>query len=599
MPLNKKNILLKSVRGISKIIQYILCLYLLVYIENCKKANSTKDKITILDTSTSTKKSRDTSTNITIKYPPVANSIGFFLDSWEPKTFIIPASTPTVKPDSTNAVQVSLDFNQTLTKIPRMIFGNNVTSWIGQIFNNDTLIPFINNLSPNVLRFPGGSISDVYFWNLASAPPGDVPNLLLNSDGTTQTKTDYWFGNRTQSWTISLDNYYKVLAQTSSTGIITVNYAYARYGLSKNPVATAAHLAANWVRYDKGRTHYWEIGNENFGYWEAGNFIDISKNKDGQPLTITGALYGSHFKVFADSMRVAAQEVGATIKIGALLYISDIGVGAEQDWNSGMLSAVGNIADFFIVHNYYNRIPQNSSPSIILNTAFYSTKGIMDYYQSLPSRYNFPVKPLALTEWNINVEGNMQKVSNIAGLHAISVLGELLNNHYGLATRWDIANSWKDGNDHGMFNNGEEPGAIRWNPRPAFYYMYYFQRMMGDRYISSTVGNDTNLHSYASGFSSSGQASIILVNTGSINKVVKINTSHFNMGSEYYFYTLNGGKDNGGFSRYVYVNGVTNSGVSGGPSNYSTLAAQSSNTSGGILVKVPSFGAVFLVVTSK
>ncbi|MEI9958909.1 MAG: hypothetical protein WDM90_21935 [Ferruginibacter sp.] len=38
-----------------------------------------------------------------------------------------------------------------------------------------------------------------------------------------------------------------MLSQTNSTGIITVNYGYARYGTSANPVAAAAHLAADWV----------------------------------------------------------------------------------------------------------------------------------------------------------------------------------------------------------------------------------------------------------------------------------------------------------------------------------------------------------------
>ena len=69
-----------------------------------------------------------------------------------------------------------------------------------------------------------------------------------------------------------------------------------RYGTSANPVAAAAHLAADWVRYDNGRTKFWEIGNESYGNWEAGYSIDVSKNKDGQPEFITGALYGAACK---------------------------------------------------------------------------------------------------------------------------------------------------------------------------------------------------------------------------------------------------------------------------------------------------------------
>ena len=144
------------------------------------------------------------------------------------------------------------------------------------------------------------------------------PANLLNSVGD-PAAAGYWHGGNTASWTFSLDNYYQLLAQTNSTGIITINYGYARYGTSADPVAAAAHLAADWVRYDNGRTKFWEIGNETFGSWEAGYRIDQSQNKDGQPQLITGALYGQHLKVFADSMRVAAQKVGTTIYIGATL----------------------------------------------------------------------------------------------------------------------------------------------------------------------------------------------------------------------------------------------------------------------------------------
>ena len=59
-------------------------------------------------------------------------------------------------------------------------------------------------------------------------------------------------------------------------------------------------------RYDNGRTKFWEIGNETYGNWEAGYMIDVTKNQDQQPAVVTGALYGQHVNVFADSMRAAA-----------------------------------------------------------------------------------------------------------------------------------------------------------------------------------------------------------------------------------------------------------------------------------------------------
>src|SRR6185312_13678643 len=248
--------------------------------------------------------------------PATANTIGFFLDDWAPKTFTVPAFTDTTLPSSTS-VTVNIDAGTIITKVPNSIFGNNANLWMTQIVTEPLLMSYLKNLHPRVIRFPGGSISDVFFWNSPKGvPPSDAPDTLLDANGK-GTASGYWYGKNEESWTFSVDNYYNLRQQTNSQGMITINYAYARYGTSANPVATAAHLAADWVRYDNGRTKYWEIGNEDNGTWEASYRIDVSKNKDGQPEIITGDLYGKHFNVFADSMRAAGKEVGATIFIGA------------------------------------------------------------------------------------------------------------------------------------------------------------------------------------------------------------------------------------------------------------------------------------------
>src|SRR6202008_3159686 len=139
------------------------------------------------------------------------------------------------------------------------------------------------------------------FWN---ADPGvfptDSPDSLVDANGN-EIASGYWSGKNSEAWTLSLDSYYQLLQQSASRGMITVNYGYARYGTSADPVAAAAHLAADWVRYDKGRTTYWEVGNEIYGTWEAGYRIDPTLNKDGQVQIQDGTTYGKHFQIFADS----------------------------------------------------------------------------------------------------------------------------------------------------------------------------------------------------------------------------------------------------------------------------------------------------------
>ncbi|MGN6294863.1 MAG: alpha-L-arabinofuranosidase [Chitinophagaceae bacterium] len=533
--------------------------------------------------------------------PPMANTIGFFMDDWQPRTFAPPAYTDITIPAAASYT-VTIDYSDVVTKIPRSLFGNNANTWMTQMVTEPGLMTDIKNLHPHIVRFPGGSISDIFFWNSQpGVPPVDAPASLLNAAGASAA-SGYWFGKNNANWTLSVDNYYSMLQQTGNQGIITVNYGYARYGTSADPVAAAAHLAADWVRYDNGRTKYWEVGNENFGDWEAGYRINLANNYDGQPEYVSGQLYGQHFKIFTDSMRKAAAEVGKMIHIGAVTVEAESpswATAAHRNWNTGMLGAVGNSADFFVIHSYYTPFNTNSNATDILNSATTETKKNIDFVINALQTAGTAAKPVVLDEWNIFATGSKQPVSHINGLHADLLLGELMKNKYGMACRWDLANGWDNGNDHGMFNNGDEPdGVPRWNPRPVFYHMYFFQKFLGDRLLSSSVANTTDIVSYASSFSS-GDLGVALINKSASDKIIQLDIKNFIAGSRYYWYTLTGGSDNGEFSRKVYINGVTSTYASGGPQDYMSVKANSAITANGMRVRVPSRSAVFVAVDHK
>lgn len=535
--------------------------------------------------------------------PDFAKTIGFFGDDWTAKTFVAPTYN-TVTPSSTTtaAVSVTVDMSSVITKVSKNVYGNNTNLWMGQIVDQPALMGYIKDLSPNILRGPGGSISDVYFWNQSAAAPVGTPDSIYENG--TLSASGYWYGKNTQSWTLSIDNYYQLLQQNGSDGILIVNYGYARYGTSADPVATAAHLAADWVRYDNGRTKYWEVGNECYGSWEAGYQIDTTKNKDGQPQIITGSVYGTHFKVFADSMRAAAAETGKTVYIGAVLLDAPAASWADntnQTWNQQVLSSAGSDADFFIVHDYFTPYNTNSGANDILSSATAVPASAMTYLKNEMNTYGITAKPVAMTEWNIQAIGSKQDVSNIAGVHAVITLGELIKNQFGEASRWDLANGWNSGDDMGMFNNSTgdaEPGASQWNPRPAFYYMYFFQKYFGDRMVSSTVSADTTVLCYASSFTS-GESGIVLVNKGDAAKRVSVTIKNFRAGTNYYWYTLNGGTDNAPFSQQVYINDVAPTGSTGGALNYASVKANATALSNGIHLSLPSYSATFVVAENK
>ena len=533
--------------------------------------------------------------------PAIANTIGFFLDDWQPKNFTAPSYVESSVVSSAENT-VTVDATSIITKIPLSEFGQNAVWWMGPIANEAKFIDPITKLHPHIIRFPGGSTSDVYFWNAQEgATPSDAPAMIADESGVKKNPS-YIYGKSNLNWQCNLDNYYSMLQQTNNKGIITVNYGYARYGTGTDPVAAAAHLAADWVRYDNGRTKLWEIGNENFGSWEWGYRIDPALNKDGQPEFVTGALYAQHFKVFADSMRKAAMEVGSTIHIGAVVFDNPATESwlsnTTRSWNTGVMWGVKNTADFYVVHNYFTPYNENSNASAIFSSALSVPSTQMDFLTQALQANGATIKPIVMDEWNMWAKDSKQQVSNASGVFAILVLGESIKNKYGMAARWDLLNGWNNGDDHGLFSPGDEPGISKWSPRPSFYYMYFFQKMLGDRLVNSSVPGNTNIKAYASTYSS-GELNVTLVNTSSSPLNIEVKMKNFYSGKRFYWYNLEGSNDNGEFSRKVLVNGSGPAFDAGGPADYATLKARSALTANGIKVTVPARGAVIMAVDKK
>ena len=199
-----------------------------------------------------------------------------FLTDWKEKDFIEPESILKKLENIGNfKYSIIIDDGLKLNKVSKYISGINATTYTGDYLNDKKLIDYLTLMQPGMIRFPGGDASNMYFFN---ALPDDLPEKALTFDGEW---TDFTDGSDDVNWKMNTQKYYALLDSTKSEGIITVNYPYARYGKSKEPVTKAASLAADWVRYDNGRTKFWEIGNETYACWEGGFRIDTTQNQDG------------------------------------------------------------------------------------------------------------------------------------------------------------------------------------------------------------------------------------------------------------------------------------------------------------------------------
>ena len=485
---------------------------------------------------------------LSINFAFSQSSENCFLTDFEPKSASIPPSVSVEKPSGAATVTVTIQ-DDTLGRISKYIFGNAIAAWAGA-HDNPTLVENTQLLAPTVIRFPGGSWSNGYFWN---GVPSDVPDSIYdgttyNSTTKTATKNQFWGQTGKGGWQTTPDQWYALRDASGSQGLITINYGYARYGTSDDPVAKAAHLAADWVRYDDGRTRFWEIGNENGGPWEYGWMIDTALNKDGQPQIITGELYGKHFKVFADSMRKAAAEIDAEIYIGGQIVINGESSWNVPDrtWNLGFFKEVGDSADFYVIHNYFSG---QATVNGILTFASTEVKKNMDYIKQDIQKKGASLKPIALTEYNIGFgdDPRMIGTSYVNGMQSVVLFNELIKNNFGLSCRWLLLTG-----EGALFYGGSDNNYL-YHPRPEFYYTIYLQNFTGDQIISASSSNKDIL-CYATRFSS-GETGVVIVNKNTTEQVVSISANSIGVGKNYYIYTFVGGTDNDPFSQNVYVNG--------------------------------------------
>ena len=486
-----------------------------------------------------------------------------FLQDYSPKYAAVPPYEDMDKDTKTPTVIVTVDGSDTLGEISNYVFGNAVAVWVGTDVNNPTLMGYLAMLNPTLIRYPGGSWSDIFFWN---GNPGDLPDSIYDATNyySGKTVTNKFSPEYSANVHPTLDSYYNMRDQLDVQGLITINYGYARYGRSAHPVEQAAHYAADWVRYDDGRTEFWEIGNEDNRPWEAGWLIDTTKNMDGQPAVITGSLYAKHFKIFADSMRAAAKAVGTTIYIGGQINQYDDTndwIVADRGWNEQFFNEVGDSADFYVIHDYYGNNATNLKQEVD-NAHSEIEADIASVHQDI-TKYSAASKPIALTEWNCssaNATGSATAETSIAnGMQAVLLFCEMLKNNMGMSARWLIAN-W---NTDGMFYNGSDGSIPQWNPRPDFYYIYYLEQFVGDHVVNATVSGNSSIYAYATRFSS-GHTGVVVVNDGSASQTVMLNPKNVGVGDRFYLYTLTG-VDSSTWPQAVVVNGRGPSATRWGP----------------------------------
>ena len=357
-----------------------------------------------------------------------------------------------------SVVSVTVSPKEKIRKVDRRMFGLNAAVWDGAYASPNTTA-LLTELNNQALRFPGGSLSDVYHWET---------NRSERPDGTPESF----------EWATSFDDFIAIAAATRAAVYITANYG-----------TGTPEEAAAWVNYaNKVKRHnvrYWEIGNENYGSWEA------DKNtRPHDPVT-----YANRFKEYWRQMKA----VDPTIKIGAVVItgedsyanytdhpVTNPRTGATHNgWTPVLLDTLRQlgVTPDFVVYHRYEQGPGGESDLFLLDSAASWPNDAAQLRQMLDDYLGNKSKKveLAVTEHN-SVFGSpgKQSTSLVNGLFYADAMGNLLKTEFNAMLWWDLRNGQEGGNnnsaslygwrrygDYGIVNAADPAGPA--DRYPTFY----------------------------------------------------------------------------------------------------------------------------------
>ncbi|WP_051344254.1 hypothetical protein [Alicyclobacillus herbarius] len=376
---------------------------------------------------------------------------------------------------------VTVNASAPLTRVPKTALGVNTAVWDGHLTDKD--VPsMLRKIGARMLRYPGGSTSDVYHWQTNTVDFGGWANP--NS---------------------GFDAFMRVTEATGASPIITVN----------GGTGTAAEAAA-WVK-DANVTHdyhirYWEIGNELYGNWE-GNGHNFNGNPEG---------YAEKASQFMKAMKA----VDPSIQIGVDLIAPGTG---DDTWNARVLAKLrelGTEPDFGIVHWYPQNPGGESDAGLLASTEMIAT--VMDTLKRQLGHI-----PVFVTETNsVSSNPGKQTTSLVNALFLADDMADWLQAGAVNVDWWDLHNGIVTASqganidpglygsssfgDYGLLANGSSADGISEptanTPFPSYYAYELLARM--DRPGATLVGagsSDAEVAAHAAKLPN-GELVVLLIN---------------------------------------------------------------------------------------
>ena len=362
----------------------------------------------------------------------------------------------------------------------RMLLGTNVALWnSADCFSTPQITGWVRELGMGLIRIPGGSWSDITFWNGNGVrrPDGSVdtsrvkdgypaidysayaPTITVNDNRVIQT----WCGN------VDVKTLHDFVQGVGAPALVCVNAGTGR------PVD-----AAEWVRWAGKmgyRVNYWEVGNELGGSWEAGHYLPGGAE-------LTGPVNAERFEQFARAMKA----VDPTISVGCM------------DWLDDVMARCGDLVDFLTWHTY--PLHESQTRQEMLALAVSEPARIAGEFRDTV-RKRQPAREgrikLGVSEWNLGLGGALE-VDMFGAVWSSIFVGEMFRDGIDFANQWDAFT----GGDLVM---ADKP-AVR---RGQYWVLWLWGHYMGDSLVECGVEGGASLNAYAT--ASADAVYVMLINS--------------------------------------------------------------------------------------
>jgi hypothetical protein len=436
--------------------------------------------------------------------------------------------------DRTVPSTVTVNAGQAVRTATALDLGVNLIWWDSALSTSQTQ-QMVKGAGLNFFRFPGGSSSDTWHFNVGPTWNGEgtTPSmasfiaalggtgLVTLNYGTASPQEDaallaYLDGSTGNTTVIGTGPQWS----DASNSWVNVDWKTAGYWAGLRAAAPLAQDdGLNFLRLGRSApfgVHYFEVGNEVYGSWETDHHATPH-----DPAT---------YVAFAKQFAAYAAKIDSGIAIG----VDGSGTGGSYsqipgNWTDQVLKQCVTQSftpSFVSDHNYMFDPGHESDATLLLHSATDPNAsgygGPINWAGRAAAYRNMIAKDLGAggakvrllaTEFNsVSYNPSNQTTSLVNGLWLADALGGLLQTEYAGGTVWDLRNGydtshhvsglygWRKGGDYGLLGsgNGSPPATGDYVPYPTYFAEQLLSKMVhtGDTVVKAS-SDDATLAAYA------------------------------------------------------------------------------------------------------